>query len=84
VDANVDHYTSNAAGVNGGFGLTWKFSHFSSERFYMEARYVFMANQGRTGYTAANVATTGYSGYDAYPANSHRTTYIPVKFGIRF
>jgi len=84
VDANVDHYTSNAAGVNGGFGLTWKFSRFSSERFYMEARYVFMANQARTGYTAANVATTSYTGYDAYPANSHRTTYIPIKFGIRF
>jgi hypothetical protein len=50
----------------------------------MEARYVFMANQARTGYTAANVATTSYDGYDAYPANSHRTTYVPIKFGIRF
>jgi hypothetical protein len=84
VDENVDHYTSNAGGVNGGFGLTYKFSKFSNERFYMEARYVFMANQQRTGYTAQNVATTTYSGYDAYPANSHRTTYIPIKFGLRF
>ena len=83
-DANVDHYTSNAAGVNGGFGLTWKFSRFSSERFYMEARYVFIANQQRMGFTAQNVATTSYNGYNAYPANSHRTAYVPIKFGIRF
>jgi hypothetical protein len=84
VDATIDHYSSNAAGVNGGFGLTYKFSHFSNERFYMEARYVLMLNSARTGYTAQNVATTPYDGYDAYPANSHRTTYIPIKFGIRF
>jgi hypothetical protein len=84
VDENVDHYSSNAPGVNGGFGLTYKFSKFSNERFYMEARYVLMLNSARTGYTAQNVATTSYNGYDAYPANSHRTTYIPIKFGIRF
>jgi hypothetical protein len=84
VDATVDHYSSNAPGVNGGFGLTYKFSHFSNERFYMEARYVLMLNSARFGYTAQNVATTSYDGYNAYPANSHRTTYIPIKFGIRF
>jgi len=84
VDENVDHYTSNAVGVNGGFGLTYKFSKFSNERFYAEARYVFMANQQRYGFTAQNVSTTTYNGYDAYPANSNRTTYIPIKFGIRF
>jgi hypothetical protein len=84
VDENVDHYTSNAGGVSGGFGLTYKFSKFSNERFYMEARYVLMLNSQRFGYTARNVATTSYNGYDAYPANSNRTTYIPVKFGIRF
>jgi hypothetical protein len=80
----IDHYTSNAIGVNGGFGLTYKFSKFSNERFYMEARYVFIPNSQRYGYTAANVATTNYNGWNAYPANSNRTTYIPVKFGIRF
>jgi hypothetical protein len=80
----IDHYTSNAVGVNGGFGLTYKFSKFSNERFYLEARYVYIPNSQRYGYTAANVATTTYNGYDAYPANSNRTTYIPVKFGIRF
>jgi hypothetical protein len=84
VDANIDHYTSNAFGVNGGFGLTYKFSHFSNERFYLEARYVLTLNQQRYGYTAQNVATTSYNGYDAYPANSNRTTYIPITVGIRF
>ena len=80
----IDHYTSNAVGVNGGFGLTYKFSKFSNERFYLEARYVYIPNSQRFGYTAANVATTTYNGYDAYPANSNRTTFIPVNFGIRF
>jgi Outer membrane protein beta-barrel domain len=84
VDQNVDHYTSNAVGVNGGFGLTYKFSKFSNQRFYAEARYVFMDNSQRQGFTAQNVATTTYNGFDAYPANSNRTTYIPIKVGIRF
>jgi hypothetical protein len=90
----ICHYTSNAGGVNGGFGLTWKFSKFSNERFYMEARYVLMLNSQRTGLTVADstsppYGTTSspgstYTGYDVYPANSNRTTYIPIKFGIRF
>jgi hypothetical protein len=84
VDANIDKYTSNAFGVNGGFGLTWKLSHFSNERLYMEARYVLMLNSQRYGYTWQNVATTSYNGLDAYPANSNRTTYVPIKFGLRF
>jgi hypothetical protein len=80
----IDHYTSNAAGFNGGIGLTYKFSHFSNERFYVEARYVFIPNTQRTGVTPANVATSSATATNYYPANSDRTTYIPVKFGIRF
>ncbi len=80
----IDKYTSNAPGFSGGFGLTYKFSRFSNERFYGEVRYVFVDNSQRAGYTVANEATTTYSGNNAYPANSNRTTYIPVKFGIRF
>ena len=85
-NANIDHYTSNAIGVNGGFGLTYKFSKFSNERLYMEARYVYLANQQRYGVTAADSTTTieNYTGFNYYPQNSNRTTYIPVKFGIRF
>jgi hypothetical protein len=77
-----DDYSSNAVGVNGGFGLTYKFSRFADERFFMEARYVFMDNSPRAGITMANYQT--YAGYNYFPQNSHRTTYIPIKFGVRF
>jgi hypothetical protein len=83
----VDHYTSNAGGVNGGLGLTYKFSKFSNQRFYVEARYVVVFNQPRIGLTAFNANTSfglSYRGYNYYPANSNRTTYIPIKVGIRF
>lgn len=82
----IDHYSSNAGGANGGIGLTYKFSKFSNERFYAEARYVVVFNQQRTGVTAQNVATFGrtYNGFNYYPQNSNRTTFIPVTFGIRF
>ena len=82
VNANIDHYTSNAPGFNGGLGLTYKFSRFASERFFLEARYVFVDNSQKTGVTLANENT--YSGNNLYPANSNRTTYIPIKVGIRF
>jgi hypothetical protein len=84
VESTFDHYTSNAPGVSGGFGITYKFSHFSGERFYAEARYVLIFDQQRYGVTAANVATSPLSATNFFPANSNRTTYIPVKFGIRF
>jgi hypothetical protein len=87
VQQNVDHYTSNAFGANGGLGVTWKFSKFSNEMLYAEVRYVFIDNQPRTGLTAQNVGTSfgaSYTGTNFYPANSHRTEYFPVKIGIRF
>lgn len=80
----IDHYTANAAGINGGVGLTYKFSRFSNERFYLEGRYVVVFNQHYNGVTAFNVATTTYTGTNYYPANSNRTTYIPITFGLRF
>jgi hypothetical protein len=82
VQGNFATFTSNAPGFNGGFGVTYKFSHFSNERFYGEARYVFIDNSQRTGATVANAAT--YTGNNGYPGNSNRTSYFPVKFGIRF
>jgi len=84
VQGTFDHYTSNAPGFGGGFGITYKFSHFSNERLYGEARYVFVANSQRQGFTAANENTTTYNGWNFFPANSNRTTYLPIKFGIRF
>ncbi len=82
----IDHYTSNAFGANGGFGITYKFSQFSRERLYMEVRYVLVLNAQRYGVTAAN-STPSFNESNinnAYPENSNRTTYIPVKFGLRF
>jgi hypothetical protein len=53
-------------------------------RFYVESRYVLVLNSQRNGITAANVANAPANATNFYPANSHRTTYIPIKLGIRF
>ncbi|HEV2618432.1 MAG TPA: hypothetical protein VGU23_00670, partial [Acidobacteriaceae bacterium] len=84
VNETFDHYTSNAPGFNGGIGLTYKLSQFSNERFYMEARYVVTLNSQRHGVTAANVGTSPLTATDFYPANSNRTTWVPIIVGIRF
>jgi hypothetical protein len=83
VTSTVGRYTSNAAGVNGGFGVTRKLYTLSNLRVYLEARYVLIFNQQRNGITAANVSTAPASA-NFYPANSNRTTYLPIKLGVRF
>ena len=83
-NAPFDSYTSNAPGVDAGIGFTYKFSRFSNERFYAEARYVFVANQARAGVTYQNALSAPSTATNFFPANSHRTTYLPFKFGIRF
>lgn len=88
----IDSYTSNAPGLDAGFGVTYKFSHFSNEEFYGEARYVYTFNQYRSGVNAAYCTgdTSGTCVADTineandYPQNSWHTSYIPVRFGIRF
>lgn len=80
----IDHYTSNAAGVNGGIGFTFKPSRFANEKFYAEARYAFIANQNKPGFDINNYNSATATSTNFFPANSHRTTYIPIKFGIRF
>jgi hypothetical protein len=75
----VDKYTSNAPGFNAGIGMTYKFSRFASQRFYAEARYVFVDNQPKPFDISG---TTSY--FNAFPQNSARTTYVPIKFGIQF
>ena len=81
----VDHYTSNAPGFNAGFGLTFKPSRFANQRLYVEGRYVFVDNSQRTGVTVNNLNTTlTANSTNLYPANSNRTTYVPIKVGIRF
>jgi hypothetical protein len=75
----IDKYTSNAPGINGGVGMTYKFSRFASARFYAEARYVYTFNSARP-FDASG--TTAY--FNVFPQNSAKTSYIPIKFGIRF
>lgn len=81
---SIDKYISNAVGFNGGLGLTYRLSRFAGERLYAEARYVYMANSQRQGYTLANITTANFNTNNFYPANSNRTTFIPVTVGIRF
>lgn len=88
----IDSYTSNAPGVDAGFGLTYKFSQFSHAEFYGEARYVYTFNQYRSGVNAAYCTGTTSTSCVAstinetndYPQNSWHTSYIPVRFGVRF
>jgi hypothetical protein len=83
-NATFDHYFSNAPGINGGFGLTYKFSRFSGEQLYAEARYVYVFTSQRQGVTVANFNPNSVNEANDYPANSNRTSYVPIKFGIRF
>jgi hypothetical protein len=79
-NATVDKYTSNAFGVNGGFGFTYRFSRFAGEKFYVEARYVYTFNSPRPfDYGDAN-----FNNVNVFPQNSAKTSFIPVVFGIRF
>ena len=87
-----DSYTSNAPGVNAGFGVTYKVSRFANERLYAEARYVQTFNTYKPGidgnnynsYSGTTPYAYSYPTYNLYPANSNRTGYIPIKFGLRF
>lgn len=79
----IDKYTSNAPGVTGGVGVTYKFSRFANEKFFAEARYVHTFNQARAGDATVTLAGTG-TPYNLYPPNSNETSYIPITLGIRF
>jgi hypothetical protein len=72
-DETIDKYSSNAPGFDGGMGITYKPSRFSGERFYLEARYVFVDNSTRA------ASATNY-----YPPNANQTYYIPATLGLRF
>jgi hypothetical protein len=85
-NATIQNYTSNSPGANGGIGLTYKFSRFSNEKLYAEARVVHTFNTYKPGitYNSSPEAIANYNGNNGFPQNSQSTTYIPVKFGIRF
>ena len=80
----IDHYTSNAFGVNAGFGVTYKFSRFANERLFGEVKYVYTFNANRPGVTLATLNNTNVGLANDFPQNSLHTGYLPVKFGIRF
>lgn len=77
---SIDKYTSNAVGFNGGIGFTYRPSRFAGERFFAEARYVYIANQSRP-YSEGST-TNNY--YNVFPQNSAKTSYIPITLGLRF
>lgn len=76
----IDKYTSNAFGVNAGLGLTYKFSRFAGERFFVEGRYVYTFNSPRP----FSLGDAKGNGFNVFPQNSAKTGFIPVTFGIRF
>ncbi len=69
-NATFDTYSANSFGVNGGVGLTYKLSDFSSERLFVEARYDWLKINSNSS--------------DLYPYNARNTEYIPITVGIRF
>jgi hypothetical protein len=79
-NSTIDKYTSNAVGVNGGLGATYKFSRFASTRFYVEARYVYTFNSTRP----FSFGDATGRGFNVFPQNSAKTGYIPITFGVRF
>jgi hypothetical protein len=76
----IDKYTSNAIGVNGGAGVTYKFSRFAAEKLYAEARYVYTFNSART----FSLGDANLNGLNVFPQNSAKTGFIPVTIGVRF
>ena len=81
---NIDSYTSNAAGVTGGVGVTYKFSRFANQRLFAEARYVHTFNSARAGDpTYSGVGGPGQA-YNLYPPNANETSYLPITVGLRF
>jgi len=80
VNQRFDSYTSNAAGVNIGGGVTYKFSRFSGTKFYAEARFVHTFNSARN----FSFGDANLNGLNVFPQNSVNSNYIPITFGIRF
>jgi hypothetical protein len=80
----IDSYISNAVGVNGGVGFTYKMSRFSDLKFYGEARYVYTANSSRPYFDGSTGTSLSATYFNVFPQNSAKTTYIPLTFGVRF
>ncbi|MFP5232698.1 MAG: hypothetical protein ACLGQX_08705 [Acidobacteriota bacterium] len=83
---NLDQYTSNAPGYDGGLGFAFRLASDSHMKLYLEAKYVYIDNRARTGIvnTPASLATVTSTTTNFFPANSDRTTYIPMTIGFRW
>ena len=68
---NAATYSASGFGVNGGAGLTYALSGFSSERLFVEARYNW-------------IKIDSSNNADDFPYNRRNTEYIPVTVGLRF
>jgi hypothetical protein len=66
--------------VNAGLGMTYTFSRFAGERFFVEARYVYTFNSERS----FSLGNAQGGDFNVFPQNSAKTGFIPVTFGIRF
>lgn len=80
----IDHYFSNAPGFSAAFGVTHKMGRFTGAKLFAEAKYTYIVTSQRTGITAGTVNSSNYTALNDFPANSNRTSYMPVKVGIRF
>jgi len=82
----VDWYTSNAFGINAGFGYTYRFSKFGGERLFAEVKYVYTANSRRPYFdgSGTNPVPSNPNYFNVFPQGSTPTSFIPITFGIRF
>jgi opacity protein-like surface antigen len=69
-NVTFDSYSSGGVGYNGGVGLTYKLSEFSSERLFMEARYEWI--------------NLGKNSNEFFPFNKRNSGTVPITVGIRF
>jgi hypothetical protein len=69
-NVTFDSYSNGGLGFNGGIGLTYKLSEFSSERLFMEARYEWI--------------NLGKNNNDFFPYNNRNSEVIPITVGVRF
>ncbi len=69
-NVTFDGYSANGIGYNGGVGLSYKISEFSSERLFVEARYEWL--------------NLGKNSNDFFPFNRRNSEVIPITVGIRF
>jgi len=83
-NSTIDKYTSNAPGFNGGLGFTYRPSRFAGEKFFVEARYVYIDNKSRPYYDGTKGTSLSATYFNLFPQNSNTTSYVPVTVGLRF